>query len=246
MRVHLYTIVWNERPNLEFFFRHYDPWVDRYVIYDDGSDDGTPEILRAHPRVEVRHFQRTDQPFALSQMNLSNTAWKESRGAADWVIVNDLDEHLYHPTIGDYLRSQRSDGVTAIPALGFEMVSGARGAPDTKWYSKLCLFDPDAVEEVRFGPGRHRAKPAGNIVYPEKDELILLHYRYLDLQRVLTRRTQLAQRLGPNDRENDLCRHWNDPADKIEKNFASLQTRSIDVLALREPALTHAVPWWRR
>ena len=28
---------------LAFFFRHYDPWVDRYVIYDDGSTDGSLE-----------------------------------------------------------------------------------------------------------------------------------------------------------------------------------------------------------
>ena len=38
--VHLYTICWDEADMLGFFFRHYDSWVDRYVIYDDGSTEG--------------------------------------------------------------------------------------------------------------------------------------------------------------------------------------------------------------
>ena len=45
---------------LPFFFRHYDPIVDRYIVYDDGSTDRTLEMLAAHPRVEVRPFARTE------------------------------------------------------------------------------------------------------------------------------------------------------------------------------------------
>ena len=35
MRVHLYSICWNDARILPYFFRHYDSLVDRYVIYDD-------------------------------------------------------------------------------------------------------------------------------------------------------------------------------------------------------------------
>ena len=58
--VHLYTICWDEADMLGFFFRHYDPWVDRYIVYDDGSTDGSLDILRAHPKVELRRFARTE------------------------------------------------------------------------------------------------------------------------------------------------------------------------------------------
>ena len=34
---------------LGFFFRHYNPFVTRYTIFDGGSDDGSLEILRAYP-----------------------------------------------------------------------------------------------------------------------------------------------------------------------------------------------------
>ena len=99
-RVHLYTVSWNEQAMLGYFFRHYDRFVDRYVFYDDGSDDGTRERLEAHPRVEIRRFERTDpNSFILSARALYDRHWKESRGAADWVIVGAVDEHLWHPRL---------------------------------------------------------------------------------------------------------------------------------------------------
>ena len=72
MIIHLYTISWNEARLLGYFFRHYDRWVDRYFVHDDGSTDGTLEILRSHPKVVVRAFPRTvPDSFVLSLMWLS-------------------------------------------------------------------------------------------------------------------------------------------------------------------------------
>ena len=59
-RIHLYSQSWNEGRLLPFFFRHYDPFVERYVFYDDNSSDATLDLLGRHPRVEVRRFERTD------------------------------------------------------------------------------------------------------------------------------------------------------------------------------------------
>ena len=58
---------------LPFFFRHYDRFVDRYVIFDDGSTDNSPAMLTGHPRVELRRFVRSEPgSFALSEQALSN------------------------------------------------------------------------------------------------------------------------------------------------------------------------------
>src|SRR6266481_3219141 len=78
-RVHLYAQCWNDEFMLPYFFRHYDPFVDRYIIFDDGSTDGSLQILTDHPKVELRRFVRSDpDSFACSEQALSNACWKES------------------------------------------------------------------------------------------------------------------------------------------------------------------------
>ena len=35
--VHLYAVCWNEAHILPYFFRNYEPWVQRFVFFDNGS-----------------------------------------------------------------------------------------------------------------------------------------------------------------------------------------------------------------
>lgn len=115
--VWLYALSWHERPVLPFFFRHYDSWVDRYFIYDDGSTDGTLDALARHPRVTIRRFERPiPYSFVESARLWQNYAWKEARSKADFVVLTAIDEHLFHPDIGSFLLRCRNDGVGAIPA----------------------------------------------------------------------------------------------------------------------------------
>jgi hypothetical protein len=103
--VHLYAVCWNEAHILPFFFRNYEPWVQRFVIFDNGSTDGTQALLSAKPNVELRRFPWFHpDSFVRSQRKLQNTCSRESRGVADWVVVTAIDEHLHHPDIHDFLR----------------------------------------------------------------------------------------------------------------------------------------------
>ena len=81
MKIDLYTLCWNDADMLPFFFRHYDRFVTRYFIFDEGSTDASLLILRSHPNVEIHRFVRVDPAsFALSEQALSNECWKASRG----------------------------------------------------------------------------------------------------------------------------------------------------------------------
>ena len=159
MTIHLYALCWNEEKMLGFFFRHYDSWVDRYIIYDDGSTDGTIEILKAHPKVELRKLHRLyPNSFVFSERALLNEIWKESRGQADWVVVVDIDEHAFvpHCSMLELLERYKGQGVTFVPALGYEMFSEEFPEADERLHrtrtcgapsipmSKPVLFDPAA------------------------------------------------------------------------------------------------------
>jgi hypothetical protein len=262
MKIHLYTWCWNDGHMLPFLFRHYDPFVERYVIYDDGSTDDSLDILRAHGRVELRKadFTADHTSWLDSAMPLPQECWKESRGCADWVIVTEIDEHLYHRDFAAYLASCKSKGVTIIPALGYQMLSDSfpsadltlcrsltKGAPWVQM-NKLNIFSPDAVEEINYSPGRHSCQPVGDIVAPERDELLLLHYKYLGFERTHQRHEQYAARLREADVARGFAHKWRWSRDQLREDWLQFEARLVDISAPDlSPWLTHKEPrWWER
>jgi Glycosyl transferase family 2 len=246
---------------LPFFFRHYDPFVDHYVLFDAGSTDDTLSLLADHQKVEVRQFVWSDtESFAFSEQSLSNHCWKESRGAADWVIVTDIDEHLFHPSILQYLDSCSDEGITLIPALGFQMISEdvpadgetlcqSRffGAPWTQMM-KPSIFKPSEIEEINFSIGRHTANPIGNVRVPQRDEVLLLHYKYLNFEQTHSRHGQLARGLKSKDNRFGMGHKYGWSRDELRKDWDRVAAGAVDVRKI----ITNAAEyypyerWWSR
>jgi glycosyltransferase involved in cell wall biosynthesis len=260
VRIHLYAICWNEIQVLGFFFRHYEKLVDRFVLFDDGSTDGTVEYARSMPNVEVRRFTRSHpDSFLLSQRALQSQCWKESRGVADWVIVTAIDEHIHHRNLKRYLASNKRRGVSYIPALGFDMVSDDFPEPSehlartrtfgfpSKEMSKLRVFDPDAIAEVDFAVGGHVAKIEGRRMLPDRDELLLLHYKHIGAAYVKDRHRALGARLKSIDVRNSWGSHYFFSESEYETVLDRLHAGAIDVSSRAyRPWRDHKAPrWWR-
>jgi hypothetical protein len=260
MRIHLYALCWNDAPMLGFFFRHYDPLVTRYTIFDDRSDDGSLEILRAHPRVEARlvpdHLHPAEPGAAVK---VWNDCWKESRGDADWVIVGEIDEHLDHPDLAGYLGACAAAGATVIPALGFDMISRRFPMPDERLcttltfgiprpgMSKLSIFNPDAIEEINYGLGRHRAVPTGHVLAPHRDEVLNRHHKYIDVAYVRERHRALRARLSKEEIANGAADHWFYDDKVLLREWVKAERAAVN---LADPSLDFdrlhpdTVRWW--
>jgi glycosyltransferase involved in cell wall biosynthesis len=227
--------------------------------YDDDSTDGTIDILKAHKKVEVRRFEREHpHSFELSKCAVFNHCWKEARGSADWVIIVDCDELIFHARLIEYLEEQKLSGVTLIPTLGFEMVtdqfpgpeeflatSRTKGAPDLQ-LSKPCVFDPAAIEQSNFTVGQHNVRPVGRISLPAHDELMLLHYKFLGPDYLCQRYFELLARRGKVDRLRGWNRHYAKLPEQLRNVFDTLKRRSVDIATPGfSPNSAHPVPSWR-
>jgi len=229
---------------LPYFFRHYENLIDHFYFYDNGSVDGTIRYLSLHPRTTIRSFVTDSESFGLTEIRLSNRIWRDSVGVADWVVVVDIDEHIFHADLRAYLTQCRHAGVTALRSIGYDMVADVFPPPDVTLtehvtlgarslgYDKFCIFDPASITETGFGPGRHTASPTGHVVWPRVDVLRMLHYKKLGAAYVIARHQELSRGLGRHDRLAGYGDHYLWSPDRTRRDVEALRARARPVPGL--------------
>lgn len=249
-RTHLFCLCWNDARMLPFFFRHYDSIVDRYFIFDNGSTDGSLAMLENHGRVETSHFDVSGDSFVEEECRLGDTMWRGSD--ADWVIITDIDEHIYHPDLTGYLRQCSDEGVTAIRSIGYEMVSDCFPSGEqplhelvtmgtrSSGHDRLCIFNPRELTATNFGPGRHEAKPTGRVSWPPYPEILLLHFKQLGVDYPIARSAELRRGLKTRDLTERWGVHYTWNAVEIAANWQEIRAASGPVPGLG--ALKHIKP----
>src|ERR1700728_5159659 len=241
-RTELFCLCWNDARMLPFFFRHYDPIVDQYYIFDNGSTDGSLSLLENHGRVVITHFDVPGNSFVDEERRLGDTIWRNS--SADWVIITDIDEHIYHPNLNQYLQQCTDEGMTAIQSIGYEMVSdrfptgteplveqvtiGTR----SNGHDRLCIFNPREIAETNFTVGRHEAEPTGRVVWPAYPQVLLLHYKQLGVDYPIARSAELRKGLGEGDLEKSWGIHYTWSPEVITAKWQEIKDASGPVPGL--------------
>jgi len=190
VKIDVYTNVHNEEQILPYYLRHYEQFVDRIFIWEDESTDRSREILQAHPKVillEPSVHGADDRIWCGYNYKQYRML---SRGVADWVMLADADEFIYHPNLLQVLEELSKDTVI-IKCEGWEMMSdhlptdGGQIYDEIKtgalngWNSKQVIFKPEL--NVFHWPGKHkvpRVEPFG-AKRVSNTGIKLLHYRYL-------------------------------------------------------------------
>ena len=102
---------------MPYFLRHYETFANRIVLYDDGSDDGTREIIESHPLAELKDYPLDTGIDDQDLIEFAESIYPEARGQADWVIWVDADEIIYHPELANKLQEYLDRGVK-VPMIG--------------------------------------------------------------------------------------------------------------------------------
>lgn len=244
MKVRVYTVAWNEERILPHFLRHYGRLAERIVVYDNGSDDATPDLVRAHPRAELRTLDTGGVLHDGVKADLLSSCYREVGGLADWVIAVDCDEFLFHPRLPEVLSGYRARGVTLPRIRGYSMVTDdpvpdpaafpgllcdryVRGAPNPN-FDKRCVFHPSV--DIHFAVGQHHCAPTGPVVESPSAELKLLHYKHFAVDYVVERYRQLRPRLSRFNREKKLGFHYRESRRRIQRSHDRYRANAVNVL----------------
>ena len=177
-------------------------------------------------------FEHCDpDSFAFSELVVWENCWKESRGLADLVILVNIDQFLYHPMGRQYLVESSKLGLTMVPPKGYQMVASnfpslqpplhTQIRQGYRWIpmDKLALFNPDAIESMGYSTGRHQANPKGDLRAPRRQELMLLHYKYLGFEYRRSRLEHLRSGFGKTDIELHLGHQYFWNPEEMETDF---------------------------
>lgn len=217
MIVDAYTFCWNEEIRLKYYLHLYAPICRKIVIYDNGSTDSSQEIASQYNNViwnSTKYGQNEINDGILR--DLKNSCWKQSHDA-DWVIVGDVDEILYHKNgLKSYLfytlhetrrRILRSTGYdmvsTTLPTHNGNIYDHEQfqyGSRNVK-YDKTLVFCPSIINAINYTHGAHEADPSSNklgirSLKFHNPELKLLHYKYISQDYFIFKQKQNGKRLS--------------------------------------------------
>lgn len=241
--VHYYSVCWNEEKMLPFMFDYYERFVDCFTIYDNYSDDNSEAIIKSK-HAKIFKFKSEGFDDAIHQ-KIKDNCWKRSRGKADFVIVCDIDEFLYHEHLSDFLQKSKSEHYSIFRTTGYHMYSSSYpkyedhhyltdmikyGIPDF-YFDKQIIFDPYRIVEINYEIGAHYAYPWG--IVKEKDTqgaLKMLHYKNLSVEHLLTRSAQYANRLSKVNIDNGWGEHNLKKEQEIRESFNEGMSNAIQVI----------------
>jgi len=237
MKIDVFAICYNEEIILPYFLRHYKKFASNITVYDNMSTDNSLKLME-EAGINVVSFD-TNQKFEESSLiNIRNNCWKTS--TADWVIICDTDELIYHNNIKEFL--ENIENCNHIVTEGYEMLSENLPTTDGQIYeelktgyfkvsySKPCLFKPSEVNEINFAPGSHTAVPTGNIKSINNSGVKLLHYKYINREVLIKKYAHYAIRQSKEMKQRGWGNYQQWTPDVLNKQFDDWMAISSNVI----------------
>ncbi len=200
MRIVAITRILNEADIVESFIRHAAADVDHHILIDNGSTDGTMEILQAlrHEGISLEIYRHAEvvhseaaQLYSLCHLALIPRGVTGASQAADWVVPLDTDEMLDTSLIPGGLRGMLARETASVVAGRVrEYVPSAMDNPDELLVPARVTYarhPSDNLKVMMRGelfrrdasllPGGHGVLLNGEKIEPRLDQdLIYAHY----------------------------------------------------------------------
>tara|TARA_R110000787_G_scaffold113385_1_gene222595 strand:- start:1460 stop:2173 length:714 start_codon:yes stop_codon:yes gene_type:complete len=227
--IEAYIICWNEIDTIQLTIDHYKKFCERITFYDNHSNDGTAELIRLND-CNIEFFGTKGKLEDREYIKIKNNCWKDSK--ADWVIVCDCDEIIWHKNLKEILSYEKA---TVFKTIGFDIFSEEMpkddfleiqtGVPSLN-YSKIAVFSP-TIKSINYVYGCHVADPVGGVRF-SSERLNLFHYRNIGgLERLKNRHKQYRERLSDHNKKLGLGIHYLEDDDERQKNWYNSLSKAV-------------------
>lgn len=233
MTLETFAVCYNEERIMPYFMRHYSQYGS-VTVFDNYSTDRSSEIAESMGAT-VFQFDSGGEFREDILTHIRNICWKDSQ--ADWIIVTDIDELVYHKDL--FKRLLRVKESVILPRM-FNMYSDTFPVSKdqiydevkygVEWNSKMCLFRRKDIIEMNYEPGCHFANPEGNFSLNFKSDIINLHFKNLGQDYVNNRNAELASRQSEVNRSNNWNWHLFTTPEIVAKDFSVAKTKLIKVV----------------
>ena len=242
MRLEGHILCWNEAPLVPFVLDYWQKaGVDKLYVYDNGSTDGSLELLSKYPFVEIIPFETGGFTDEYKLTELRNREWKKSKGTADWVIISDFDEVPYceEGDLKTYLEGKHLPLktkmhnllTTSFPEYNGSLMhtmEGVRYYDKDTMMNKCLTFPLDNLSEIHFDLGAHTCHPNLKIeAYPKG--YCFFHLKHLGADYVLPKSQRIYDNLREDiRRQNRIDIHYLQYLKRYEQIFKDMWNNSYE------------------
>ena len=245
MKIHAYVICKNEELIMPHLLNYYSNFCQKITFYDNESTDNTINIINSFDgcETEIITYSTNGEIRDDIYVQIKNSCWKGID--ADFVIIIDSDEFLYHDDLLDFLTNNKFD---VYYPTGYNMISNYFPEDYSKLisdqvtlgnycknYSKSVIFNPKTIKDINYGIGAHESNPIGHTeinIYTGSD-LKLLHYKNLGFDYRYNKNSAYGKTLSSYNQINRFGWHYNMTEDEQYAEFVDLYKNKQQILRQR-------------
>lgn len=241
--VHAFFVCYNEENILPHLLRYYSTFCEKITILDNHSTDNSCSIIESFSNTEIIPYDSDNELNDSIYIKLKNHVWKSSVGYADYVIVGDCDEFLYHEDMVNFLIESKKNGVTIFKPEGYHMVGDenlelqendnifkiVKNGVRTNVLDKLMMFDCNKILNINYNYGCHTANPIGEIIIGGNG-LKMLHYKFLGLKDHMLKQKIRGERLSEHNKKLGLGLYYLYTEDEQINDYRNYLKNSTNVL----------------
>lgn len=246
LTIEAYILCYNEEKMILHTLNHYSKFCTHITIIDNCSTDNTIDLINHSgiPNITLKQFDTKGKLRDDAYELIKNTCWHKSE--ADFVIVCDMDEFLYHPNLINELKLAKENGFGIINTEGYNMFSETfptdyskpiteqikRGARAYN-FDKNIIFSPKLIENINYYPGAHKCNPVyynnAKDVRP-KTKFKLLHYKYIGYDYLVQKHQSYAQRLSDYNKTYNYGGEYLKGEKHVKECFQQLKKRNLPIV----------------